>query len=76
MDDSLQSFMIVFISQHQINFLLAFPCRSNKSLQKYFSGLETALMGMNINELYSPKFDRTKHGSLFLSQVKGYYKAG
>ena len=28
-----------------------------------------ALQGMDITELYSPNFDRTKHGSLFLSKV-------
>ena len=27
---------------------------------------------MDINELYSPKFDRTKHGSLFLSKVSTF----
>ena len=32
---------------------------------------------MSINELYSPKFDRTKHGSLFLSRVSvSFYKEG
>jgi len=43
--------------------------RSNKSLQKYFSSFEAALAGMKAVEDLGGKFDRTKHGSLFLSVV-------
>ena len=44
--------------------------RSNKSLQKYFSALEHSLQGMELLQIYGTKFDRTKHGSLFLSKVQ------
>ena len=43
--------------------------RSNKSLQKYFAALDQSLHGMELVECYGSKFDRTKHGSLFLSKV-------
>ena len=43
--------------------------RSNKSLQKYFAALDQSLQGMELVESYGAKFDRTKHGSLFLSKV-------
>ena len=43
--------------------------RSNKSLQKYFTAFDNALMGMEVIENYGNKFDKTKHGSLFLSKL-------
>ena len=45
--------------------------RSNKSLQKYFTAFDQALLGMEVIESYGSKFDKTKHGSLFLSKVGG-----
>ena len=50
--------------------------RSNKSLQKYFSALEHSLQGMELLTIYGTKFDRTKHGSLFLSKVKNIITLG
>lgn len=57
-------FIILFL-----NFPVLFYFKSNKSLQKYFAALDQSLQGMELVECYGPKFDRTKHGSLFLSKV-------
>ena len=50
--------------------------RSNKSLQKYFAALDQSLLGMELVECYGAKFDRTKHGSLFLSKVSDIFYGG
>ena len=64
---------LTFISQNQdvlfLNSIISLHFRSNKSLQKYFAALDQSLHGMELVECYGPKFDRTKHGSLFLSKV-------
>ena len=59
-----QHFFIFIIMSISTNY------RSNKSLQKYFSALEHSLQGMELLQIYGTKFDRTKHGSLFLSKVR------
>ena len=51
------------------NILTQHIYRSNKSLQKYFASFDQALLGMEIIDNYGTKFDKTKHGSLFLSKV-------
>ena len=56
------------VAEPKIELLIS--CRSNKSLQKYFAALDQSLQGMELVECYGAKFDKTKHGSLFLSKVK------
>ena len=56
-------FMNIFLKD------MYFIIRSNKSLQKYFAALDQSLLGMELMECYGAKFDKTKHGSLFLSKV-------
>ena len=57
-------------SYGELPFKILYPyLRSNKSLQKYFAALDQSLQGMEVMEIYGSKFDKTKHGSLFLSKV-------